>query len=159
MKVVRENPEGEGAGPAPADQVNPDLLRLADQAGQLHQEGEAAEQAAAGGPPPPPIVTNATLIAGLLEIVPEVAGLVWSVKSPKAILTHDRATELGNLWGAVCDKRGIDLQKLMGDWSLEVAAATATMVICNDIRKAVAAELAARKPKQGAGEAGPGDAQ
>lgn len=134
---------------APVGPGMDDLAREAESIGREPPPG-GPEQGAAGDAQPK--VTNATVIAGTLEAIREGFCFVTKLESPRRVFTADAATQLGAVWGAVCDKRKIDLQKWLGDWGLEFAALMATLQVVGAVREAVTAELAERKKAaEGAG--------
>jgi hypothetical protein len=51
---------------------------------------------------------------------------------------------LGDLWGPVLDKHGINLGDYLGDYALEIAAAIGTFAIAAQLRTAVNAEIKAQ---------------
>ncbi|SDP81164.1 hypothetical protein SAMN04489708_12835 [Paracidovorax cattleyae] len=73
--------------------------------------------------------------------------MVLEVQSPRAVLDDGTLQQLGEVWGAVADKRGWNLQQLMGDWGPEIAAVMTTITIGMRLSKAVGQELAARERK------------
>jgi hypothetical protein len=112
-------------------------------------EGAAAEGGSPGEPvadTPEPGLTNAQVFAGAIAAGREVFCLVTKLQSPKIVLTDDRTTQIGALWGPVLDKHGIQLGDYLGDYALEIAAVIGTIGIAAELRTAVSAELASRKP-------------
>jgi hypothetical protein len=155
MKVITNN--APGANDAPAGPTIEDLARKAE---KLDQTGDGTEAFtdASGDEDQRPKVTNATLIAGALEMAREGFCFATKLESPRKTFTTDQATQLGDLWGAVCDARGINLQEYMGAVTLELAAAAATFQIAQSVRAGVVAELAQRRaaapPGKAAGDSG-----
>lgn len=148
MKVVRTDPP-EGGAAGGAQPGGPSLDDLAGQAERLQQEHQDDQAGAAPGAVKQPTVTNATLIAGALEMTREVLCVMWKLQSPRTTFTTDDATKLGDVWGKVCDARGINLEQYMGAFTLECAAVYATFQIGMAVRAGVIQELAQRKAAAG----------
>lgn len=94
---------------------------------------------------PIPQLTNAQAIAGAVIMGREVFCGYTKLKSPRAVLPNEVAGQLGEMWGPVCDKHGINLHEWLGDYALEFAAIMGTMAILGQVRAAVQAEIAAIK--------------
>lgn len=98
----------------------------------------------------PAPLTSAQIVAGAIATGREVFCIVTKLQSPKTHLNDNTVKQLGDWWGPVLDKHGIDLSKYMGDYALEIAAVVGTVTIGAQVRAAVIAEIAAReKPSQG----------
>jgi hypothetical protein len=93
-----------------------------------------------------PKLTNAQILAGALGAGRDVFCLVTDFKTPKATLSDENCTTLGDAWGKVCDKRGWNLNGYLGDYALEIAAALATVAIAKAVADGVKAEIAQREP-------------
>lgn len=104
--------------------------------------------AAAAGQGPAPAISNADAIKGALHAAREVFCMFTKLESPRATLGDESIDQLGKLWGAVCDKRQINLAGYLGDYAAEIAAAVASISIAATVRAGVIAELAARKTKE-----------
>lgn len=131
--------------------TNDELGALAAQAEGLEADAAAATAApGAGGEQAPavPVQTNAQLLAGVFELGRETFCVVSGLQSPRHVLDGPTVQQLGEVWGAVADKRGWDLSRLMGDYAAEFAAVACTITIGMKLNKAVAAELATREPKE-----------
>lgn len=103
-------------------------------------------------------LTNAAAIGAALQAGREAFCLFTKLQSPKATLTDADCSQLGDLWGKVLDKRGIQLSRYMGDHAAEIAAAMGTFSIALAVRAGVVAELAQRakdKPAEGDTDAQP----
>lgn len=149
--------ESEGSGDPAID----DLAAAADSIGT---EGEGSPKppgtdivVAEAGPP-----TNEQLLAGALSAGRETFCLFTKFESPRVTLNDDVAKQLGNLWGPVLTKHGIDLNRYMGDYALEIAAAFGTFQIAAAVRSGVVAEMREReaklaKEKEQSGETGGND--
>lgn len=125
-----------------AEQASP-LDALAAQA-----EGLEVDQAEQGAPVPveQPKASNGEILGGMFAMVRDLACMVLDLRSPKATFPDQDAMQLGQAWGAVCDKRGVDLARIMGDYGAEVAAVVMTATVFKRVSSAVNAELAAREP-------------
>lgn len=125
-----------------AEQASP-LDALAAQAeglevGQVEQGGPvAAEQ---------PKPSNAEILAGAFAMFRDLACMILDLQTPKATFPDRDAGQLGQAWGAVCDKRGVDLARIMGDYGAEVTAVVITATVLKRVATAAKAELAARDP-------------
>lgn len=106
------------------------------------------DAAAAAGQGPAPAITNAQAIQGALVAARDVFCLFTKLESPRQTLTDAAVQQLSELWGAVCDKRQINLAGYLGDYAAEIAAGIATLSIAMSVRAGVVAELAARKPAE-----------
>lgn len=118
-----------------------DLEILAQQASTLEAEQPTSGEPAP--PPAPPVQTNAQLLAGTFQLAREAFCIIGEVRSPRAVLDDGTLQQLGDAWGAVADKRGWDLSKLMGDYGPEVAAVMLTITVGTKLAKVVQAELQA----------------
>lgn len=127
---------------------NDDLAALAGQAEALQAEAGADAQGEGGAQAAEPArQTNGQLLAGTFHLAREVGCALGGVQSPRMVLDDPTLQQLGDAWGAVADKRGWDLQKIMGDYAAEVAAVMLTITIGTRLNRAIQAELAARDPK------------
>lgn len=121
---------------------------LAGLAGSL--EGPAA--AALGGTPTAPLAdqvqrqTNAQILAGALSAGREGFCIFTGLQSPRATMSDAKCREVGELWGAWCDRRGVDLAAKMGNHGDTLAAAMATFMLAIAVYQAAHLELATRKP-------------
>ncbi len=122
-----------------------ELSALAGQAAGLESAQEEAAAVGQGGAPVPPPQTNAQILAGAVHLAREASCIVLDVQSPRAVLDEATMQQLGEVWGAVADKRGWNLNQLMGDWGVEIAAVMTTVTIGMRLSKAVGAELEARE--------------
>jgi hypothetical protein len=95
--------------------------------------------------PAAPQVTNSQAISMAFIAGREFFCSITKLKSPAVALPDARCGQLGALWGPVCDKRGINLAELLGDYELEFFALMGTMAILGEVRTAVQAEIAALK--------------
>lgn len=133
-------------------------LDTASQAGSLDDlaslaaglEGPAAT--APGGSPTAPGAlqaqrqTNAQLIASALGAGRDGFCAFTELQSPRATMSDAKCREVGELWGAWCDRRGIDLAAKMGEHGDTLAASLATFMLGAAVVQAVRMELATRKP-------------
>lgn len=94
----------------------------------------------------PTIPTNAEIIGGAVKMFRDVLCMVLDLKTPATTLNDTNADHLGGLWGAVADKRGYDLNSMMGDYAAEFAAVVGTVVIGQAVARAARTEIAARAP-------------
>lgn len=130
---------------------NDDLAALASQAQGLEAaDSGAAPEGDAGGAPEAPGQSNAALLAGTFHLMREVGCALGSVQSPRIVLNDQTLDQLGDAWGRVADKRGWNLQQIMGDYAAEVAAFMLTITIVSRLNKAVRDELATKKPAEAA---------
>lgn len=104
------------------------------------EQGAQAVQVEAATP------SNGELLAGMFVVVRDLACMVLDLKSPRVTFPDNDAAQLGQAWGAVCDKRGVDLGRLMGDYGAEVAAVIITATVAKRVMVAAKAELAERAP-------------
>lgn len=116
------------------------------------QDSEQADQQAA-----PERLTNAQIVTGTLTAVRDVFCIITKLESPKQNLDAAAVQKLGELWGPVLDKHGIDLGQYMGDYALEIAAAIGTMTIGARLRAAVVAEMIAKRPQAASAPADDGN--
>lgn len=122
-----------------------ELSALAAQAEGLETAQDAAQQGQGEPQQAAPVQTNAQLLAGTFQLAREVGCVVAGVNSPRVVLDDATLTQLGDAWGAVADKRGWDLAKLMGDYAAEVSAVMLTVAVLSKVAKGVQNELAARE--------------
>lgn len=94
-----------------------------------------------------PVLTNAQAVAASIGAAREGFCYFTKLESPRAVLTDDKISQLGMLWGPVLDKHGVNLQEVMGDYMLEFTAVVGTISIVGELRAAVQAELATRAAK------------
>jgi hypothetical protein len=96
----------------------------------------------------PPEQSSGALLAGMIELAREVFCTIGGVQSPRQVLTPGTVEQLGQAWGAVADKRGWNLSKMMGDYAAEVSAVMVTVPVVIALRRSVVAELEVinRKP-------------
>lgn len=120
-------------GPDPLD-------ALAAQAETLNASEEPQPGQAQAIPP----LTNAQAIAGAIGAGREAFCFFTKLKSPRAVLDDATVSQLGELWGPVLDKHGINLSAYLGDYGLEIAAAIGTFAIAAQLRTAINAEIKAQ---------------
>lgn len=121
----------------------PDPLdALAAQAETLNASEDQQQQP--GQAEPIPKLTNAQAIAGAVGAGREAFCFFTKLKSPRAVLDDATVGQLGELWGPVLDKHGINLGEYLGDYALEIAAAIGTFAIAAQLRTAVNAEIKAQ---------------
>lgn len=119
----------------------PDPLdALAAQAESLN----ASEEPQPGQAQPIPPLTNAQAVAGAIGAGREAFCFFTKLKSPRAVLNDATVTQLGDLWGPVLDKHGINLSAYLGDYALHFTAAIGTFAIAAQLRAAVQAEIKAQ---------------
>ena len=124
-----------------------ELGALAAQAESLEAEAATAMGEGQGSEQQPvvPVQTNAQLLAGVFQLSRDVGCIVAGVQSPRVVLDDATLQQLGDAWGAVADKRGWDLQRLMGDYAAEVSAVMVTITVGVRVNKALQTELAMRE--------------
>jgi hypothetical protein len=120
------------------------------------------DAAAPGAPQPeqaqePQRLTNAQIVAGALAAGRDVFCIVTKLESPRQHLDAAAVQQLGQLWGPVLDKHGIDLAAYLGDYALEIAAALGTVTIAAKLRAAVIDEMIAKRPTANSAPANNGD--
>lgn len=127
--------------------TNDELGALAAQAEGLEAEAAAATGEGQGAEQAPavPVQTNAQLLAGVFQLGRDVGCIVAGVQSPRIVLDDATLQQLGDAWGAVADKRGWNLQRLMGDYAAEVSAVMVTITVGVRVNKALQTELAMRE--------------
>lgn len=109
-------------------------------AGPAPEPGTAVAVAQQGQAEPPKL-TNEQIIAGALSAGREIFCVVTKTKSPKATLTDEVTKQLGDVWGPVATKYGLDLSETMGQYALEFAAVTSTLAVIMHVRAAYQDEL------------------
>lgn len=145
---------------------NGDAQQLPPEVAGIMQMADAADSAALDatdlgvseqqdGPLPAAAPTNAIVLAGAFKMVRDVFCGFTSLQTPATVITDAKAEALGNVWGAVADKHGLNLFALTGDYGLEIAAVVTTIPIALALHAGVKAELAARaappaQPEEGA---------
>lgn len=117
-----------------------ELDRLADQADQLGA-GTDDDQAGAPGAAAAAPMTNAQVLATAFELVRETLCTVAGVTSPRRTVSSATLAPLADAWGAVCDKHGIDLSGMVGDYILEFKALALTVPVLLAARNALLAEI------------------
>jgi len=130
-----------------------DFEKMAAEAESALGAGAAGEGGAQPGTEkvvaePVPQVTNAQMVASAIVVSRVMFCKITQLESPKNTLSNEIAAELGQLWGPVCDKYGLNLAELFGDYTLEFTAVMATMAIVTQVRAAVQAEIAQRKASE-----------
>lgn len=122
-----------------------DLEQLARQAEQIESTVPPAGDTTQ--PPEPEKATNAQIIGAAIAAGRTVFCAVSKLDSPKIHLNDEQSQKLGAVWGPVLDKHGINLNKAMGDYALEIGAAVVTFEIVMALRTAVREEIAAKDAK------------
>ena len=135
--------EKENKGATPLDGLAAAIA--ADPALKTDGQGneDAPEQDAAE-----PQLSNAQLFAVGVEIGAQLFTVITKIKAPQNVLSHERCAQLGELWGPVLDKYGINAGQFMGAWQLEIAAVMGTVGVVLELRSAVRAEIAQRQAEQ-----------
>ncbi|GKS96767.1 hypothetical protein [Acidovorax sp. SUPP2825] len=123
-----------------------ELSALAGQAAGLETAQEQAAEGQ-GGAPAAPVQTNAKILAGAFHLGREVSCAVLGLQSPRMVLDDPTLQQLGDVWGAVADKRGWDISAILGDYAAEVAAVMLSITVGVKLMKAAGAELDARERK------------
>ena len=95
----------------------------------------------------PQQLTNGQLLTGAISAARDVFCIVTKLESPKQVLDAEATQKLGELWGPVLDKHGIELAKYLGDYALEIAAVIGTLTIGARLRSVVIAEIIAKRPQ------------
>ena len=134
------------------------LEALAEQAETIGADLEAGE-GLEGAAPAAPLITNAQAFAGAMGAAREAFCFFTKLESPRVVLTDDKVSQLGALWGPVLDKHGINLGDVMGDYALEFTAVIGTISVVGELRQAVTLEIAARSIKAKAEEKPANDEQ
>lgn len=132
-----------------AKEVATGIEALAQQADNLEPLGGNPDAPGEGAAPDevlPAVPTNAKIIGGGLQMLRDVLCMVLDLKTPAATLHDGNCAKLGGLWGAVADKRGVDLNAMMGDYAAELAAVVGTVLIGKAVMTGARNELAARAP-------------
>lgn len=133
------------------EQTGGELEALALQAEGIGASPEAAGPGDAqgeGAQGAPPGQSNADLLAGTFQLARDVVCIIGEVQAPRQVLDDATLQQLGAAWGAVADKRGWDLSKLMGDYAAEIAAVMMTFTVGSKLVKAMRAELDAKAPRE-----------
>lgn len=128
-----------------------ELEALAAQAEGLEADraqDAAGQDAGPGAAQGVPLQTNADLLAGTFQLARDVFCIIGEVQAPRMVLDDATVVQLGQAWGAVADKRGWDLSKLLGDYAAEVAAVMMTLTVGGKLVKAVRAEMDAKAPRE-----------
>lgn len=97
------------------------------------------------GPTATPPISNAQVVTGTVAVMREIFCMYTKLESPRRVINDQRCTDLGGVWGPVCDKHGINLQEWLGDYMLEASAVMMTFTILGEVRAAVQAEQSAKK--------------
>lgn len=120
---------------------NAALEALAGEAQNL--EDAAAGQDATGAPAAAPTgPDNGQIIAGAIAAFRDGFTAFTNMKSVKVALTDDRIQGLASVYAPVCEKYGLDLNKYLGSYGPEIAAAVMTITIGLEIRANLRAEIA-----------------
>lgn len=117
---------------------------LAKQADNLNSQQPDPDNAQPGQAAPLPM-TNAQALGAAFELVRETLCIVANVQSPRTTLATDKLQPIADAWGAVCDKRGISLVDMLGDYILELKALGMTVPLFLVAKAALAAEIADKK--------------
>lgn len=112
---------------------------LAAQAESMGASQDAEAQPGEAQPIPP--LSNAQAIAVAIGAGREAFCFFTKLKSPRTVLDDATVGQLGELWGPVLDKHGINLGDYLGDYALEIAAAIGTFSIAAALRTAINAEI------------------
>lgn len=127
--------------PAPVDP----LERLALEGDGLDSQAQADPGAAPGDAQPEaqtkPSLSNAKVLLMAFEMIRETLCVIAGVKSPKATLSSEKLEPLAQAWAGVCEKHGVQLEAMIGDWILEVKAIAVTVPIIMAARAALTAEI------------------
>jgi hypothetical protein len=142
-------PDAPAAAAGP--QLTMDTASQAESLDQLEAVGDAfTGQAGAPGAPPGGQVaaqqTNAVLIADTLKTARDTFCNLAKLHAPAATLTDAACKQMGELWGAWCDRRQIQLGKYMGNHHDTYLAALATVGLALTVYQATSAEIALRRP-------------
>jgi hypothetical protein len=105
------------------------------------------------GEPEPPKPTNGDLLTDMIKLLRDTFCGITELQSPKRHLDDEKAAVLGQAWGAVADKHGLDLVSVAGDYATEIAAVVVTLPVAAAINTSVKAEIAERKAKEQGGAA------
>lgn len=124
------------------DEPVSELDRLAEQAEQLGADQVGADPGAAPAAQP---LTNAQVLITAFELVRETLCTVAGVTSPRRTVSTEQLAPLAEAWGAVCDKHGLELSAMVGDYILEFKAIALTVPVILAARTALQAELAEKR--------------
>ena len=116
----------------------------AEAAGLNPPPGGEGDQA---GPAPPPALTNAQIVAMALEMIRDTLCAVAKVVSPKKTLDDTAVKAIGDAIGPVLDKYGVKLSVVLGDFMLELRAASVTVPILLAAWSELREEVRAMKAK------------
>ena len=132
-----------------------ELDQLAAAAEYSDQEQSAADagQGAPGEAPPPAPMTNTQVLIVAMELIRETLCTVAQVKSPRDTASSDKLQPLADAWGAVCDKRGIQLADMVGDYILEFKALALSVPLILAAHKALQLEIISAKKSSAAAPA------
>jgi hypothetical protein len=115
MKVIRQ-----GEGPDPFADLASEAAALEQPAGQ----GEGGEPGGAQAGPAMP--TNAEVIAQALAVVRDTLSAFAKVQSIKRTMNDETCKVLADVWAPVCNKHGVNLANMAGDYLPELRAAMTT---------------------------------
>lgn len=144
-----------------SEQANDELGALAAQAAgleaaqdaQQQQPGQGGAVEAADGHE----ITNAEIIAGAMEMARDVGSELTGLQSIRIAAADEDLQKVSVLVGRVCDKRGWNLNRFLGQYAEEVAAAVAVVALGRKVMRAVSSELAWRE-RQAAAQPDPAPA-
>ena len=125
----------------------PALEALALEGVRLESEATQADQPGPGDSQEPTKPTNAQIIAGAIAAGRTVFCVVTKLESPKRHLDDATAQALGDAWGPVCEKYGLDLGETLGGYMVELGALILTAQVAYTLREAVLHELAQQEAK------------
>lgn len=127
------------------DEPVSELERLADQADQLGAAADPDHGGAPGADQAPAPLTNSQVLITAFELVRETLCTVAGVTSPRRTVSTEQLAPLADAWGAVCDKHGVDLSTMVGDYILEFKAIALTVPVILAARNALQAEIAEKR--------------
>ena len=127
-----------------AGPIGTGLESIAQEADQL----QLGEQDAAGQVDQVPALTNGKCIEGALIMLRDVFCAFTGFKSPKENFTDAAAAAMGEAWGKVADKYGVDLGAIAGDYGPEIAAVLVTAPVAIAVIQGMKVEIAEREKKK-----------
>jgi len=117
------------------------LESLAAEADSFDKQADPAPGGEPGAAAPEPSISNAKVLLMAFEMIRETLCVIAGVKSPKTTCASDKLEPLAQAWADVCDKHGLDLSAMVGDWIVELKAVALTVPVIMAARAALSAEI------------------
>lgn len=151
MKVIKQ---GEGGAPDPFAALAADAAAIDAPAGEGGDGAPGADGAAQAEPPAP---SNAEIIAQGLALVRDTLAAFAKVQSIKRTMNDETCRTLADVWAPVCDKHGLQLADMAGDYLPELRAIMTTAGIVTVAWSELRDEMRAMKATPVQPETAPAD--